>query len=74
MEIPYSRKMLFQIEFFRCTQEEPNGKTFRRNSGQFSSESDVEIYGITTRPEGADGFRILNDGTVRKTILIQTEK
>jgi len=66
--------MLFQIEFFRCTNEEPNGKTFRRNSGQFSSERDAEIYGITMRPEDADGFRILNDGIVRKTVLIQTEK
>ena len=66
--------MLFQIEFFRCTNEEPNGKTFRRNSGQFSSERDAEIYGITTRPEDADGFRILNNGIVRKKVLIQTEK
>ena len=60
--------MLFQIEFFRCTNEEPN------NSGQFSSERDAEIYGITTRPEDADGFRILNNGIVRKKVLIQTEK
>ena len=66
--------MLFQIEFFRCTNEEPNGKTFRRNSGQFSSERDAEIYGITTRPEDADGFRILNESTICKTVLIQTEK
>ena len=60
--------MLFQIEFFRCTNEEPQGKTIRRNSGQFASERDAEIYGFTARPEGADGFRILKDGAVRKTV------
>jgi hypothetical protein len=65
--------MLFQIEFFRCTNEEPKGKTIRRNSGQFASERDVEIYGLTSRPEDADGFRILKDGIVRKMVSIQTK-
>ena len=65
---------MFQIEFFRCTNEEPQGRTIRRNSGQFASERDVEIYGLTARPEDADGFRILKDGVVRKTVSIRTEK
>jgi len=71
---PHCRGMLFQIEFFRCTNEEPQGKTIRRNSGQFASERDAEIYGFTARPEGADGFRILKDGAVRKTVSIRTEQ
>ena len=66
--------MLFHIEFFRCTNQEPQGKIIRRNSGQFASERDVEIYGLTKRPLDADGFRILKDGAVRKTVSIQTEK
>ena len=57
--------MRFEIEFFRCTNEEPHGKTTRRNSGQFASERDLEIYGLTARRDDADGFRILKDGTVR---------
>jgi hypothetical protein len=65
--------MLFQIEFFRRTKEAPEGETFRRHSGQFASERDAETYGLTRRPENADGFRILKDGTVRKTISIRTE-
>jgi hypothetical protein len=65
--------MLFQIEFFRRTKTEPDGETIRRNSGQFASEKDVEIYGVTKRPEEADGFRILKDGAVRKTVSIRSE-
>ena len=71
---PHCRRMLFQIEFFRCTNEESQGKTIRRNSGQFASERDAEIFGLTARPEAADGFRILKDGTVRKIVSIRTEK
>ena len=71
---PIVVKMLFQIEFFRCTNQEPQGKTIRRNSGQFASERDAEIFGLTARPEAADGFRILKDGTVRKIVSIRTEK
>jgi hypothetical protein len=64
--------MRFQIEFFRRTEGEPDGEIIRRNSGQFASEKDVEIYGLTRRPEEADGFRILKDGVVRKTISIRS--
>jgi len=66
--------MLFQIEFFRRTYQEPQGTTIRRNSGQFASERDVETYGLTAPPKDADGFRILKDGVVRKTVSIRTEK
>jgi hypothetical protein len=62
--------MRFQIEFFRRTAEKPDGEVVRRNSGQFASEKDVEIYGVTQRPEDADGFRILRDGVVRRTVSI----
>jgi hypothetical protein len=65
--------MLFQIEFFRRTKEEPNGLVVRRNSGQCASERDAETYGLTRRPDDADGFRILKDGAVRKTVSIRTE-
>jgi hypothetical protein len=65
--------MRFHIEFLRYTQECPDGEVIRRNSGQFASERDVEIYGLTRRPEEADGFRILKDGAVRKTVSIRTE-
>ena len=63
--------MLFQIEFFRYTQERPGEEVIRRNSGQFASEKDVEIYGRTRHPEGADGFRILQHGALRKTVPIR---
>lgn len=65
--------MLFEIEFFQRTKSEPDGKTVRRNQGQFASEKDVETYGLINRPEGADGFRILVNGAVRKTVSIQSE-
>jgi hypothetical protein len=65
--------MLFQIEFFRRIEGVSYGQTIRRNSGQFASEKDAEIYGLTKRPEEADGFRILKDGVVRKTISIRSE-
>jgi hypothetical protein len=60
--------MLFQIEFFQRTKENPDGAVVRRNSGQFASEKDVEIYAVIQRPEDADGFRILMDGAIRKTV------
>lgn len=63
--------MRFQIEFFRRTEEGPGGVVVRRNSGQFASERDVEIYGLTQRPEDADGFRILKDGVIRKTVSLE---
>jgi hypothetical protein len=65
--------MRFQIEFFRRAEGKPDGEVVRRNSGQFASEKDVEIYGVSQRPEGADGFRILKDGVVRKTVSITRE-
>ena len=63
--------MRFQIEFLRNTTKE-NGEEVivRRNSGQFASERDVEIYGLTRGPEGASGFRILKDGIVKKSVTI----
>jgi hypothetical protein len=66
--------MRFQIEFFRYTGEKPDGVVVRRNSGQFASEKDVEIYGVTQRPEDADGFHILRDGVVRKTVSITRDR
>jgi hypothetical protein len=66
--------MLLQIEFFRCTTQEPQGETIRRNSGQFASERDAEIFGLIARPEDADGFRILKYGTVQKIVSMGTEK
>jgi hypothetical protein len=66
--------MLFQIEFFRFTKDEPDGVTIRQNSGHFASERDAETYGLTRRPEDADGFRIVRDGAVRKTVSIRAEK
>jgi hypothetical protein len=66
--------MLLQIEFFRHTRDRPAGKILRRNSGQFAGARDAEIYGLTRGPEGAEGFRILKDGAVRKVVSIQTEK
>ncbi len=67
-------QMRFQIEFFRHSEGKPEGVVVRRNSGQFASEKDVEIYGITERPDDADGFRILKDDAVRKTVLIKRER
>jgi len=65
--------MRFQIEFFRYAREHPDGEVIRRNSGQFASEKDVEIYCLTRQPEDADGFRILKDGVALKTVSIRTE-
>jgi hypothetical protein len=65
--------MLFQIEFFRGPTDKPGDDIVRRNSGQFASEKDVEIYGRMKRPAEATGFRILKNGVVRKTIFIQSE-
>ena len=62
--------MRFQIEFFRREPDQPDGRTVRRNSGQFASEKDVETYGLLYQPEGADGFRIWKDGTLRKTVSV----
>jgi hypothetical protein len=65
--------MLFQIEFLRRDADEPNGIVVRRNAGQFASEKDAETYGLTKHPAEADGFRILKDGAVRKTVSIRTD-
>lgn len=62
--------MLFEIEFFQRTKHHPDGETLRRNSGQFASERDAETYGITRRPEEADGFRLWKDGALQKTVSI----
>jgi hypothetical protein len=70
----YCRMMRFEIEFFRCTKQEPDGKVIRRNTGQFASERDVEAYGLIMRPDDADGFRISKDGVLRKTVSIRTEE
>jgi hypothetical protein len=69
----YCRGMRLQIEFFRRTEEAPDGLVVRRNSGRFASERDAEIYGLTGRPDDVDGFRILKDGALRKTVPIRTE-
>jgi len=61
------------LNFFVAVKVIPTGETIRRNSGQFASEKDVEIYGLTRRPENADGFRVWKDGIVRKTISIRSE-
>jgi hypothetical protein len=37
--------MRFEIEFFLRSHDQPDGKTIRRNSGQFAREKDVETYG-----------------------------
>jgi hypothetical protein len=41
-----SRLLRFEIEFFLRSHDQPDGKTIRRNSGQFASEKDVETYGL----------------------------
>ena len=64
--------MLFKIEFFRRAKDEPDGIVVRRNAGQFASEVDAETYGLTRHPKDADGFRILKDGAVRKTVSMRT--
>jgi hypothetical protein len=69
----YFPDMRFEIEFFRRDADHPDGRTVRRNSGQFASEKDVEIYGFVKRPEDADGFRIWKDGALRKTVSIRSE-
>ena len=66
--------MRLQIDFFRHTEEEPGWIIVRRKSGQFASQRDAEIYGLTKRPEAADGFRILRGGVIQKTVSIRTEK
>jgi hypothetical protein len=53
---PYHLAMRLEIEFFRQTSEEPGGTIVRRNTGQFASERDVEIYGLTMGPREANGF------------------
>jgi hypothetical protein len=64
--------MRFDIEFFHRSEEHPEGKTVRRNSGQFASERDAETYGLIKLPEGANGFHIWTDGALRKTVRILT--
>ena len=66
--------MRFDVEFFQHSHKHPNGKTVRRNSGQFASEKDAETYGFLKRPEQADGFRIWKDGALRKTVSIRSEE
>jgi hypothetical protein len=63
----------FEIEFFLRSHDQPDGKTIRRNSGQFASENDVETYGLLKRPPEADGFRIWKDGVLRKTVSIRSD-
>ena len=65
--------MRFEIEFFLRSYDQPDGKTIRRNSGQFASENDVKTYGLLKRPPEADGFRIWKNGVLRKTVSIRSD-
>ena len=69
---PTSAGHVFEVEFYQHSEAHPDGKTIRRNSGQFASERDAETYGLSRRPEQADGFRIWKDGTLRKTVSVRS--
>ena len=70
----YCRVMRFEVEFFHRSHDHPDGKTIRRNSGQFANEKDAESYGLMKRPEQADGFRIWKDGALCRTVSIRSER
>lgn len=66
--------MIFEIEFFRREKAAPGqGTLVRRNRGQFAGEKDAEIFALTNGPPEADGFRILYNGALRKTVSIRSE-
>ena len=65
--------MLLEIEFFRRTSAEPAGKTVRRHVADFPSQKESESYGLSNRPDEADGFRIYDTGILRKTISVRPE-
>jgi hypothetical protein len=71
---PIVEVMRLEIEFFVRSHDQPDGKTIRRNSGQFASENDAETYGLLKRPPEADSFRIWKDGALRKTVSIRSER
>jgi hypothetical protein len=67
----YLGAMMFEIEFFHISKDQPDGVTIRRNHGQFASERDAETYALTRRPDDADGFRIWKDGIILGTVSIR---
>jgi hypothetical protein len=64
--------VLFRVEFIRITDDAPDGVIVRINCGHFANERDAEACGALECPEGADAFRIVLDGIVKKTVIVRS--
>lgn len=65
--------MRYAIEFFRRTTADPSGKTVDRHVGDFDNTEDAQAWGLSHRPDEADGFRIYAAGIPKGTISVRAE-
>jgi len=65
--------MRYAIEFFRRTTVDPAGKTVSRYVGDFDNTEDAKAYGLTNRPDEADGFRLYLSGIPKGTVSVRSE-
>ncbi len=66
--------MRYAIEYFRRTNAFPTGKTIDRYVGDFDNNEDAQAYGLTNRPEEADGIRLYVSGIPKGTISVRPDK
>ena len=71
---PNGPAMRYAIEFFRRTTADPGGKTLDRYVGDFENTEEAQAYGLSNRPEEADGFRLYLSGIPKGTISVRPDK
>ena len=71
---PNGPAMRYAIEFFRRTTADPAGKTVDRYVGDFENTEEAQAYGLSNRPEEADGFRLYLSGIPKGTISVRPDK
>ena len=70
---PNAGSMRHAIEFFRRTTADPAGKTVGRHVGDFEDTEEAKAYGLSHRPEEADGFRIYLAGIPKGTVSVRPD-
>jgi hypothetical protein len=66
--------MLFEIEFFRRTKAVPSGKAISREKVDLIDHEAAKAYGLSNRPEEADGFRIYVKRVPKGEVSVRPDK
>jgi hypothetical protein len=63
--------VIYEIEFYRWKNNSPEEiKVIRRYSGEFASRDAAWTYGLANAGAEADGFFVLQSGTIRSEFIL----